>query len=347
MITKKRSNTQSIYTQWYRNGTNTWAAHWQSRELISHTNGFDRENPCSHIRCKKSNAGTNYKNWNPYMFRMSNSYYPNGTTLEGLAASVKSYLLKDFWIIDPNIKDNKFNILMFLAEWDSTLALFTTKLLKTLLSSPGSSYAVVEWGFKQLISDITSLCNSIKYAAEGPPKPVKINKTVPVSKEIFLTKYPGLNQSIKINAVIRYSGQVEYFFPSPGDVDAMLKVFLDEVGFHPDLSTLWDLVPLSFVVNWFIPIGAFIQKLHPRGWAERPAHFVGRRSVKGHYVLNPRAVVEPFSFQGEYLGKVYTREPYNGSVSTDIPDMEPDWKCPTLDQIATTIYVALLKSGKI
>jgi len=45
------------------------------------------------------------------------------------------------------------------------------------------------------------------------------------------------------------------------DWQLMLPIYLELLGLKPSLSKAWDLVPLSFVVDWVIPIGNMIESM--------------------------------------------------------------------------------------
>lgn len=47
------------------------------------------------------------------------------------------------------------------------------------------------------------------------------------------------------------------------DLDRLVTS-LESVGFWPDLNTLWDLVPYSFVIDWFVNVGELLARLDSR-----------------------------------------------------------------------------------
>lgn len=52
-----------------------------------------------------------------------------------------------------------------------------------------------------------------------------------------------------------------YFRPVVGDVFAGAYRFLDQWGLWPTLSASWDLIPLSFAVDWFVDIQGFLKTI--------------------------------------------------------------------------------------
>jgi len=73
--------------------------------------------------------------------------------------------------------------------------------------------------------------------------------------------FPGvfrvIRQSSGCTADLRVSGCVSFRVTNP-----VLRK-LDECGVINPLSVAWELVPFSFVVDWFIPVGRFIQSVVP------------------------------------------------------------------------------------
>jgi len=55
----------------------------------------------------------------------------------------------------------------------------------------------------------------------------------------------------------RASGKINYGVGNP------VFATLESVGFTNPLSIGWELVPFSFVVDWFVPVGAFIENVFP------------------------------------------------------------------------------------
>ena len=52
-----------------------------------------------------------------------------------------------------------------------------------------------------------------------------------------------------------------YFRPVVGDVFAGAYRFLDQWGLWPTLSATWDLIPLSFAVDWFVDVQGFLKDI--------------------------------------------------------------------------------------
>lgn len=79
------------------------------------------------------------------------------------------------------------------------------------------------------------------------------------------------------HANMRVRGEVQFRITNP-----VLKT-LDQLGLTNPLSVAWELVPLSFVVDWFVPVGDYVQSLVPPqgvefvdGWIVNKATAYGR-----------------------------------------------------------------------
>jgi hypothetical protein len=60
----------------------------------------------------------------------------------------------------------------------------------------------------------------------------------------------------------RYGATMHYTYQLP-DLDrerAKLKALLDTIGAHLDLYSLWNVIPFSFVVDWFLDVGGFLKQ---------------------------------------------------------------------------------------
>lgn len=44
---------------------------------------------------------------------------------------------------------------------------------------------------------------------------------------------------------------------------------LDTVGILPNLERIWDLVPYSFIIDWFLDVGGLLKRLDQRSWISR------------------------------------------------------------------------------
>jgi len=118
-----------------------------------------------------------------------------------------------------------------------------------------NTWLAYSYGLRPLLSDVYGACEALG----------KRNKPF-VDVE---TVRSGMNQ--RVEAEVHASGQ--YHNSIAGDIvvrgqisfrvsNPLLKV-ADSVGLINPLSVAWELVPFSFVVDWFVPVGDLIQGIVP------------------------------------------------------------------------------------
>jgi hypothetical protein len=252
-----------------------------------------------------------------------------------LANEFKSVISSFSWDSLPS--SNKFGIIQFFAELDDTLAMFTTKFWKEL------SYGSFTWGVQPVISDIQNISKTAANMlnAKGPHANswrFESSDTYKASRSI-----QGAFPASEIELTIHRQG---FVFPPELEGLGALVTALDAAGFHPDLATVWDLVPLSFVVDYFLPVGKLVDSIHSRGWV-RAVSFTGWTSVKvklsysmwsgtnqsQHVITDPRTV---YSYYARWFERNVLELP-----SRPIPDYQI--KPPSVTQLFNTLYILLGK----
>lgn len=129
------------------------------------------------------------------------------------------------------------------------------KLFPTSRKEAANDFLVWQYGIKPLISDING---AAEHLAEYLSKmqPVKSNghakRTVNTSVDSVVN---GLQTNVTRSTTIR----VKYgsSFGISDDVERQVS----QLGFTNPAQVLWELVPYSFVVDWFLPIGNFMESL--------------------------------------------------------------------------------------
>jgi hypothetical protein len=235
-----------------------------------------------------------------------------------------------------------FELLPFLADLDGTFAMFSLKFLREL------SYGSITWGLLPFISDVRNLCTSLK-SLFGQAKrrlAVPVNRVALYSYSRDLLSLPNGNlpcEVIHVHGAARVKGVTSFQMPNYEETLGKVLFLLDTLGVHPDLKTLWDIVPLSFVVDYFLPIGAMLESLHPRGWGTQSVSFEGTVSRKEYWHFFDSSIDQRIPSSGQMstfvngIMSVYSREYYSGVVSSPVVI---DWESPTLLQIFNTAYLS-------
>lgn len=304
-------------------------------------------------QCEWVETLTHYDSWNrpsskgtPASGREF-SLYPVYTTYGGPPAQWLQLLVTDFINTNPSLtelsfrRNNKFNVLVALKELDETIASF-------LDPRTFASYGGIEWGLKPLLSDLISLRDSALDILGG-----KIGNQLAVGQDTYVKR--SVNKWLTSDGSIRFIGDVYargrlsvVEMPDFSAFDTAVRLFADELGFHPDLSTVWDAVPLSFLIDRFLPIGDFLDDLHPRGWFKPEVLFKGSVMVKGTMEIWPTASTystnygwrkDPGSFRviKPSSAKVFLRVPTTVTSARKMKD--PEWQAPKAKDIFNLGYI--------
>lgn len=255
-------------------------------------------------------------------------------------------------------KNNSFELLSFLGEIDDTLAMFSAKFLKSLTRRrivgnkvkvsgvSGSAYGAYTWGVVPLLNDLQGLLRSAQdIFGGGLAKSLEDAKDsaviAPVNKEVDYYDWGGSRVKGRVFGTLRLTGG--FHLPDLAPLD-YLMILLDELGVHPDLKTAWDLTPMSFVADYFLPIGDLLDQLHPRGWFKPVITYDGKISAKLTTVNYVTSTYDSNSVIAEVVGSYY----YRGNIAYDfIPQpskpLKFNWKAPSMRELFNTAYVALSK----
>jgi hypothetical protein len=223
--------------------------------------------------------------------------------------------------------DNDFELITFLADLDSTIALFVSNLVKDLTNFKALkkrfSFGAVQWGVLPFISDLKSLYGTLDALINGKIEKElsALNNGKVISRRMDVFSESSVGSRFIGKAVIRGRVTLDGGFPSWED---FLLIMLDELGFHPDLRTAWDIIPLSFVVDYVLPVGDFLESIHPRGWYKPTFTVVdGGVSFKGELECRIQGAEAPLD--GSHKYRTFVRQARDVSVPTR-QSTTPDWK---------------------
>lgn len=161
------------------------------------------------------------------------------------------------WKKIPSSSD--FSLINILWEIEETIALFTMKFWREL------NYGSFTWGVMPFIQDLQALVKAIgklrDYSFEDFPytdtETVPVNDVHPLKGDIYSDLfYIEAHGKVRVRKTGR--GSV-----SKADIPGAI---LDFLGVHPDLATAWDLVPLSFVVDYFFHVSDYLENMRNGGW---------------------------------------------------------------------------------
>jgi len=238
---------------------------------------------------------------------------------------------------------NEADLLTNLAELDDTIAMFG----KSLKETP--SYGSYKWGWAPLVNDVLACndaANRVKQSLlNGNRRTSRYNAThqikkssgdIPVSGGIFYHAW---------DVKVKHIGHIT--------IENDILSFYDYLGFHPSPKLLWDLVPLSFAVDYILPIGDMLRQLTPqKGWV-KSANFTGWRIITAdvrEVVKKPPSGYNNCSFEANSGRKRFVFRDYLDGVALEqkrIPRAVDLIKVPSLEQICDLSYLSRTFHSKV
>jgi hypothetical protein len=248
-------------------------------------------------------------------------------------------------MLDAGLNPNDFELLTFLADIDGTIAMFTRKFLSDL------NYGSVNWGVLPFVSDIKALIGSIKDIFRrmngefsSCSRLNRKREIVYESRAYEVPPYGNPNHRendllIGASGTCRANGVLTWNPPPTEPLDKAL-LLLDELGVHPDLKTLWDVIPLSFIVDYFIPIGDILESIHPRGWGSVAYTFSGYLSTKALLEIGDVYWVNGTQRKAKStcIVSYYERTRYDGYIPSSVDSVE--WEAPSMRELFNVAYLS-------
>jgi len=166
------------------------------------------------------------------------------------------------------------------------------------------------YGFKPLMSDIHGVISLMKKSGAKPLFIVGKGSSQQSAQCNPKTFSPGLTTvRVTEDATVRFKiwSRID---PNHAGLRA-----LNQLGLLNPISLTWELVPWSFVVDWFVPIGSVLQALSaPAGLIFVDGSLSSKVKAQGSFTHNDQAypvatVVSEVVATGNYIYEGYTRTP--------------------------------------
>lgn len=147
---------------------------------------------------------------------------------------------------------------------DKQMAPFLTKSFQDLIrggvdKAVAAKYLAYVYGFKPLMQDIYALTELGKLQASGP---LLLNARASSSRQLSAPDQTYYNASTKRQeAWAKIQGVSKTNVSLWAQLDPTHKGIrtLNQLGLVNPVSLVWELVPYSFVVDWFVPVGPILQ----------------------------------------------------------------------------------------
>lgn len=120
-----------------------------------------------------------------------------------------------------------------------------------------------QYGWKPLLSDIHGAAEQIarSYRDQVPYRFVGSAQCVKEAKDVFIQFATSTVSGNKWSELADYSYLERSKFVIEAVVDNATLQALSQTGITNPLLLAWELVPYSFVVDWFIPVGNYLEQL--------------------------------------------------------------------------------------
>jgi hypothetical protein len=127
--------------------------------------------------------------------------------------------------------------------------------------SLANNWLELQYGWKPLLMDIDGAMRSL---ASFYQLGEHITRTVSASaKKETILRAPIMDDAIHLTTVgsseTRTTTRVRIMLRY--QIDSRLKAFLAQTGFTNPVNLIWEVLPYSFVLDWFLPIGNWLQTL--------------------------------------------------------------------------------------
>jgi hypothetical protein len=127
--------------------------------------------------------------------------------------------------------------------------------------SIASNWLELQYGWKPLIQDVREGMEALK-RLNSSSSPLVRRVTASVTTKNY-QKLPIMHRAISgLRAgTYTYEAKTRAHYVLRYKIDDKLKAFLAQTGFTNPINLGWEIVPFSFVVDWFIPIGPYLETL--------------------------------------------------------------------------------------
>jgi hypothetical protein len=219
----------------------------------------------------------------------------------------------------------EFGLIQFFAELDDTLALFGMKFWRSL------TYGSFTWGVLPFVSEVKALLEALSNLGTNLDSfdyEDSFDEEFPIEN---WSPFPDTMYGGSLSCKYHLYGKASLSFQHPGSLIA------DSLGFHPDLLTAWDLVPLSFAFDWLFPVGEYLDSLRGGGWV-KAVPFTGWYSVKATYngtFYQPSWGLKTCDIESYR----YLRRPYSQVLVIHPPTQFDVYRIPSFKQMFNLVYL--------
>jgi len=249
------------------------------------------------------------------------------------------------------VKDQKTNLAQSLAEYPQAQRMFAdnaTTIAKTLRSLrkgdikgvfdtlglprkklPGTisnRWLELQYGWKPLLMDLHGAVEELQSALQRPrTRRIKVRVSESDEREVQSGYIPHLQRYGKIKAYAKTTAKVTAYLQQE-------SLAASRLGFTNPVNLAWELLPYSFVIDWFIPIGDWLNSLDAA---------IGLISITGTVTTKTN-----YKAYNDFGGQSYFQESYGRSVFYDLPSAPLPSYSPSVGATRVANALALLSQLK-
>jgi hypothetical protein len=249
------------------------------------------------------------------------------------------------------VKDQKVNLAQTLAEYPQAQKMFVnnaTTIVKTLRSlrrgdmnevfktlgiprkqlrgTISNRWLELQYGWMPLLSDLHGSVEELQAGLTRPrTRKITVRATAEEDRKVQNYYVPHLQKYSEIDAYAKTTVKVVAYLRQE-------SLAASRLGLTNPLNLAWELVPYSFVIDWFIPIGNWLNSLDAG---------IGTIGITGTVTTKTKYIATNW-FGSQY----YMTQGYGRSVLYDLPNAPlPSWK-PSLGWKQVANALALLSQLK-
>jgi hypothetical protein len=151
------------------------------------------------------------------------------------------------------VNANRVNMIAFLRDLRNPKDMIPKLKNLSRLKTHAGNFLAVNYGVLPTISDIQAIAESFKRIAPY------------LDRNGFSTYSTVRNQTAVVDDITHTSEQrIKIAIENEDSSMLALANKLESSGFAPTLQNIWDLIPYSFVIDWFVDIGDFLERIDSR-----------------------------------------------------------------------------------
>lgn len=130
----------------------------------------------------------------------------------------------------------------------------------TKSKSLANNWLELQYGWKPLLSDIDESMRSLANYMQQSTSAQQVKASASTVRENVFLLYGPSSTTIPVGFE-RTAARYQCRFGCRYQVSAPLLGLLSQLGFTNPINLVWEILPWSFVVDWFIPIGPYLESM--------------------------------------------------------------------------------------